>query len=140
VSATLLHKYATREGCAGDPNKSHDWKVARIRGKRSRSKCSGCGAMTPWEKTPMFKVVGETEITYFEDLAVKPNEVVQQPSNVDLVYAAAQEERDLVLNTYWNNMTLREAQQLAKEKEMRGYSKLRKDDLIAALQKIAGVS
>jgi hypothetical protein len=90
--------------CAGGGK--HKWRIARRRGKKVRHQCSKCKRMDPWTKV---------EVRTKEKKAVAP------------------EMKEVLDATFWNGATVADLKQMAKEKGITGYSKMKRDDLLKVL-------
>lgn len=87
-------------------------KVVRQRGQRYRRQCSDCPNIGPWETTAGV-----------------------QDTNSSVRLATTPETKTQVSGPAWDDLTVNDLRQHAKEYGITGYSKMKKSDLIKALEK-----
>lgn len=101
--------------------KAHNWTVARMRGRKVRHKCSKCLHMDKWRFNPF---------TEMKEEIVKVAEEVRKSGEAAI---AATQKIEALNATFWNGATVADLRQMAKDKGYTGYSKMKRDDLIALL-------
>lgn len=96
----------------------HDWYIARQRGTRVRHACRKCKHIDPWEKSGP-----KGDHTVKATTGAGKSEVMSETPIHDAVLDA----------TFWNGATVADLKEMAKKRGLTGYSKMKRDDLIAAL-------
>jgi len=136
-------------GCTANKNRDHLWVVIRVRGNAVRMKCHQCKSLTPWTPKPIYDTKFQKREAKRVRRATSEKQLVPQPPGVyTTMQDRARNERitkdvnaikESMSNARQNAhkalnvLSMTDLRERGKAKGIKGYSKMKKADLVEAL-------